>query len=193
MFVSHTITFVKSVVGLALSPGDVAVDATVGNGLDTCFLSGAVGPGGRVHGFDIQADALEQARRRLCGEGAPDNVVLHHAGHERMAELLPPEVQGRLAVAMFNLGYLPGGDETLVTRAATTCAAVDAALSLMRTGGLVSLTMYTGHPGGRDEARAVGAHCAAIPKERARVMRCSMHNHPEAQVELLLIERLRRP
>ena len=149
-----------------------------------------MGPEGRVYGFDIQARALENTRRRLQREGAPDNVVLHHHGHEGMARVLPPEARGRLAVAMFNLGYLPGGDETLVTRATTTCVAVDAALSLMRPGGLVSLTMYTGHPGGSEEAQAVASHCAAIPKEHARVMRCTMHNHPAAQVELLLLERL---
>lgn len=189
MFVSHTITFVKAIVELALSPGDTAIDATVGNGIDTVFLSKAVGPSGRVFGFDIQERALNKTRKRLADRKAPDNTTLFLAGHERMTEMIPRNVHGQVAAAMFNLGYLPGGDETVITRAATTCAAIDAALPLLRQGGLISLTMYTGHPGGREEANAVATHCAAIPKETARVVRCTMHNHPEAQVELLLVER----
>jgi len=37
----------------ALREGDIAIDATVGNGHDTLFLVGCVGATGRVIGFDI--------------------------------------------------------------------------------------------------------------------------------------------
>ncbi|WP_461211335.1 tRNA 5-(aminomethyl)-2-thiouridylate-methyltransferase MnmM [Desulfocurvus sp. DL9XJH121] len=189
MLVSHTITFVKALLGLVLRPGDMAVDATAGNGIDTLFLSRAVGPGGRVFAFDVQAQALESTRARLGRENAPDNVTLIHAGHEDLARELPPVAHGALGVVAFNLGYLPGGDPGVATHAATTCAAVDAALPLMRQGGLISLVLYTGHPGGPEEARAVEAHCAAIPQDTARVMHCTMHNQPSAQVRLLLLEK----
>lgn len=35
-------------------PGDFVIDATAGNGLDTLWLSKAVGPSGRVLSIDIQ-------------------------------------------------------------------------------------------------------------------------------------------
>jgi predicted methyltransferase len=38
----------------SLQAGDVAVDATAGNGHDTLFLAEAVGPTGRVHAVDVQ-------------------------------------------------------------------------------------------------------------------------------------------
>jgi ubiquinone/menaquinone biosynthesis C-methylase UbiE len=37
-----------------LRPGDVAVDATCGNGHDTLFMAQCVGPSGCVHAVDVQ-------------------------------------------------------------------------------------------------------------------------------------------
>ena len=39
--------------------GDYAVDATLGNGHDTCFLAEIVGDNGKVFGFDIQKRRLK--------------------------------------------------------------------------------------------------------------------------------------
>ena len=39
--------------------GDYAVDATLGNGHDTCFLAEIVGDSGKVFGFDIQKKRLK--------------------------------------------------------------------------------------------------------------------------------------
>ena len=52
-----------------LWPGDLAVDATVGNGQDTLFLADCVGPTGRVVGFDIQRAALDATLKRLRERG----------------------------------------------------------------------------------------------------------------------------
>jgi len=42
----------RNLIHCALTPGDTAVDGTVGNGHDTLFLAECVGPTGRVVGFD---------------------------------------------------------------------------------------------------------------------------------------------
>ena len=42
-----------------LRPGDIAIDATIGNGHDTVFLVEQVGSSGRVFGFDIQQSAID--------------------------------------------------------------------------------------------------------------------------------------
>ena len=41
-------------VGQVLRPGDMAVDATAGNGADTLALARMVGPRGVVHAIDVQ-------------------------------------------------------------------------------------------------------------------------------------------
>ena len=103
-----------------LRPGDVVVDATMGNGHDTLFLSQCISPGGRVFAFDVQASALEETRKRIPQEMS----TLFHAGHETMAQNIPAELHGRIAAVMFNLGYLPGSDKTCITRTETTLAAL---------------------------------------------------------------------
>lgn len=49
----------------------------------------------------------------------------------------------------FNLGYLPGGDKTILTSPRTTVAALHAACRVLQSGGLISVMVYIGHHGGR--------------------------------------------
>lgn len=148
-----------------LGPGDIAIDATVGNGHDTLFLASCVGASGKVYGFDIQQQALDSAYHRLEQAGQSAQVSLYHAGHETMGFMVPEMVQGKVKAVMFNLGYLPGGDKRRTTAASTTLAALQAALSLLAPGGVISLLAYTGHPGGREEAELVKGWGVALPAE----------------------------
>ncbi len=150
-------------VAAVLGPGDTAIDATVGNGHDTLFLARCVGASGKVYGFDIQQQALDSAYQRLQQAGQAAQVALFHAGHETMSLLLPESMQGGVRAVMFNLGYLPGGDKQRTTGASTTLAALQAAVSLLAPGGVISLLAYTGHPGGRDEAELVKGWALSLP------------------------------
>lgn len=175
--------FVRGLADRVLSPGDFAVDGTVGNGHDTVMLAAAVGPSGRVFGFDIQAPALAATREQLRSVGLADRVVLFEAGHERLAELLPSEVKGKLRIAVFNLGYLPGGDKSLVTCMETTLAALCQAWEWLATGGLLLVTLYPGHPGGDEETAAVQAWAAGLDPRQARVvLRHSLNRRQAPQV-----------
>lgn len=157
--------FAHLLVSRHLRPGDHVVDATVGNGHDTRFLAEAVGTSGRVDGFEIQPDAIRAARERLREY---PQVILHQVGHETMADRVTP---GRAAV-MFNLGYFPSGDKRIITRAETTLPALDAALALLRDGGLLTVVVYPGHPGGEEEARAVDTWFAQLDSRPHRTLRC---------------------
>lgn len=132
-----------------------AIDATVGNGGDTLFLAElAAASGGRVFGFDVQAAALERARARLAERSLSAELFL--AGHEKMADLLPPELAGKFACAFFNLGWLPRSDKSTITRPETTLAALESAAgALDKSCGLLSVLCYRGHDGGAEEFEAV--------------------------------------
>jgi SAM-dependent methyltransferase len=143
-------------IGDFLQEGDLAIDATVGNGHDTLFLARRVGAGGRVLGFDIQERALDAARRHLTGEGLNGRVQLIHRSHRAIAETLAEAGEGRAPRAvMFNLGYLPGGDKATTTRAEETLPAVKSALEVLAPGGAMSVVLYPGHPEGEREFAAV--------------------------------------
>lgn len=143
-----------------LSPGEIAMDATAGNGHDTLFLAHQVGPGGTVHAFDIQAQALAQTRDRLRVAACDTPVFYHHCSHAEMLSALPASARGQVSAVTFNLGYLPGADHNTTTRTDSTLAALNQSLTLLRPDGVLSVLAYRGHPGGREEAEAVAAWCA---------------------------------
>jgi predicted methyltransferase len=147
-----------------VKPGDLVVDATVGNGNDTLLLAELVGPSGRVIGFDIQSAAIS-ATRQLVGH--LPQVTLIQAGHETLAAHLQTFEgagdQPALAAAMFNLGYLPGVTKKIVTQTETSLAGLEQALAALKINGLVTLVLYPGHPGGADEAAALKSYAQNLP------------------------------
>ncbi|HBN74820.1 MAG TPA: 16S rRNA (cytosine(1402)-N(4))-methyltransferase [Planctomycetaceae bacterium] len=134
--------------------GDVVVDATVGNGHDTTFLSELVGTEGRVLAFDIQSVAIKQALERLRNSGH-QNVTWFAMDHAHLAEVLQEEGISEVKAVMFNLGYLPGGDHEIVTRIDSTLKAIHAGLQALIVNGVMTILAYIGHPGGLDEAEAI--------------------------------------
>ncbi|MGQ8871284.1 class I SAM-dependent methyltransferase [Paenibacillus sp. TSA_86.1] len=162
-------------VGSRLQPGDCAVDATVGTGADTLFLAQQVGPRGHVIGFDIQSEALTlaQSRIRKHSEGSKlGSISMLELSHARMAEAVPDVWIGRVGAVMFNLGYLPaeGANTSVITETASTITALEAATTLLRPRGIITVVLYPGHDGGAQEAEAVSTWAAALPVEQAQVV-----------------------
>lgn len=134
-----------------LRPGDLALDATAGNGHDTLFLARLVNPGGQVLAIDCQPAALATTRVRLEKESLTSAVQLVCGDHAQLLSLTPPAWSGRVRAAVFNLGYLPGSDKAIITRPASTRDALEACLTLLAPGALLSVLVYRGHPGGHNE------------------------------------------
>lgn len=145
------------------------MDATAGNGHDTLFLARLVGAGGRVYACDLQRTAIESTRARLESAGEAAQCTLIHAGHEELSVLLPSEARGKLAVVMFNLGWLPGYDKTCITRTETTLCALVQALEWLRPGALLTIVVYPGHAGGDEESVAVGQWASVLPSHTHEV------------------------
>ena len=134
----------------AIQPGQVVIDATVGNGFDTSFLAKKVGEHGLVYGFDVQAQAIESTRKRL-EVGRCRNVKLLQQSHSYIQR----HISGSVSAAMFNLGYLPRGDHSITTRPDTTVAALEQTADRLVSGGMITILAYRGHDGGSEEAAAV--------------------------------------
>ncbi len=166
-----------------LRPGDVAVDATMGNGHDTLFLTQCVSPGGHVFAFDVQAAALIETQKRAPAE----MTTLIHSGHETMRAHLPVELYGKISAIMFNLGYLPGTDKALITHTETTMIAVQAALELLKSGGLLTIAVYPGHAGGAAEGRSIAAWSEALDSRRYEVQHLRPVNRAAAPPELWVV------
>lgn len=147
-----------------LRPGDWAVDATAGNGQDTLLLTQLTGPDGKVFAFDIQPEAINATARLLAESGiAATGFTLITTSHENMSAHLPADAQGQLAAVIFNLGFLPGGDKSVITQPGSTLSGMRDAMLLIRRGGLLLLVLYPGHPGGALESEAVRAEVSGLP------------------------------
>ncbi len=168
-----------------VKPGDITADATAGNGRDTLFLARQVGPQGRVYSFDIQPVALQRTKDLINREGVAERVTLIRAGHEYMSS----HIEDKLAVVMFNLGYLPGKerDRGIMTTAETTLSGIGEALGLLRAGGLVTIVIYSGHRGAAEEKEAVIDHCHRLDQRRYTVLHINFLNQVHHPPELLAI------
>jgi predicted methyltransferase len=165
------LSFAHRCIGERLHPGDIAIDATAGTGADTAFLCTAVGAKGTVYAFDIQQEALDRAAERVGrGQEATGRLHLLLESHANMQEAIPSSDHGRVCAVMFNLGYLPGGDKQIITRPESTIPALDAALSLLKPGGIATVVLYPGHEGGREEAERVGEWAESLPEEHYQVV-----------------------
>lgn len=170
----------------AVRAGDHVVDATMGNGHDTAFLARLVGETGHVTAFDVQKAALINTRALLEAEGLLSRVTLVHDGHERMDAY----VQGKIAVAMFNLGWLPGAaDKGVTTRVETTLTAVQTCAQMLRPGGIASVCVYPGHAEGEAERTALGELLAGLDVRRFCVLHHRFINARRDTPELFLIQK----
>lgn len=163
------------------------LDCTCGNGHDCLFLSQSLSglPGGEtalVLALDIQQEALDIAADR-CRACRPEPLFAR-CGHENLEEALelyaPKRVPG---LAVYNLGFLPGSDRSIVTRPESTLESLRQAARLMPPGGLFCIHAYAGHPGGEEELQAVRRWCRDLPAKvwrAAEYALCNKTRNPES-------------
>lgn len=174
----------------SLTPGDIAVDGTVGNGFDTVFLADLVGEEGHVYGFDIQQAAIDQTEKKLASEKVTERCTLFTAGHEQVTYRIPEKHHGQIKAAIFNLGYLPGGDKSIITHFETTISSVEQLLDIMAPGGMIVLVIYHGHPGGAEERDHLLEYAAALSQHRAHVLQYQFINQVNDPPFILAIEKI---
>ncbi|MGR9043924.1 MAG: class I SAM-dependent methyltransferase [Gammaproteobacteria bacterium] len=173
-----------------LQPGEIALDATVGNGHDTLFLADRVGASGHVYGFDIQAAALASARLKLERQELHTRVTLSCDSHARIAEVIPAHHCGHIKVIMFNLGYLPGSDKTVITRTESTLAALNAAIKILAPNGMITLLTYPGHAGGDEETGAVHSWSLKLNDRQFSVAVIHGVEQKDTSPRLIVIEKI---
>ena len=139
---------------------DIVVDATMGNGYDTLFLAQLAK---KVYAFDIQEQAIEQTTKRLA-EAKLDNVELLLTGHENVDQYV-----ASIKAAIFNLGYLPSADKTVITQPHTTIQALEKLCQRLVAGGRIAIMIYYGHAGGDVERDAVLDFVSQLPQQEFTV------------------------
>lgn len=183
----NSLQFSHELVKARVQPGDRVVDATAGNGHDTLLLAQLVGPKGTVLSYDIQEQALENTRKRLAEAGCLQQVRLIHRGHETLETDLAPHQPIR--AAMFNTGYLPGSDHSIVTEASSTRKALEICLCRLLPKGIVTLVAYCGHPGGATELAQLREYLQSLDQRRFDVLEYRFINQSNKPPLLFAVER----
>ncbi|MGT2908104.1 tRNA (mnm(5)s(2)U34)-methyltransferase [Streptococcus dentiloxodontae] len=166
-----------------LDKDSIAVDATMGNGHDTAFLASLAG---KVYAFDVQKKALQKTQERLAQLGM-DNAQLILEGHQHVDKYVKEPIRA----AIFNLGYLPSADKSLITKPDTTLQALQKILKKLEIGGRAAIMVYYGHDGGDVEKDAV---LNAVSQLNQAVFAATLYQ-PLNQINtppfLIMIERLK--
>lgn len=176
-----------NIIASIVEQGDTVIDATAGNGNDTVFLANLVGEEGRVFSFDIQERALNTTLRKLSEKQLQDRVTLINDGHQNVEKY----VKGPVKAVMFNLGYLPGGDHSIGTKASTTIAAIKSSMELVEKHGIISIVVYYGGDSGFDEKNQVMSFLETIDCKHYTVMKTAFINQINCPPILVCIEKIK--
>ncbi|MBQ8856529.1 MAG: class I SAM-dependent methyltransferase [Lachnospiraceae bacterium] len=158
-----------------VQPGDICIDATMGNGNDTALLSRLAGERGWVIAFDVQQMALEHTKEKLIKEQCPENYELLLMSHEFMGEYAEKE---SVSCITFNLGYLPGGDHLKATKGESSIRAIEAGLDLLKKKGLMTVCIYSGGDSGFEERDAVLSYIRGLDAKKYLVIVSEYANRP---------------
>lgn len=127
----------------AFTPLDTVVDMTAGNGYDTLFLAQHAK---HVIAIDIQEDAIIATQER-CKKH--DNITYQLGSNDLYK--FETGVDG----LVYNLGYLPGSDKSIITTAHSTVTSLKNALPFVKR--FISISCYRKHDCGDHEYHEVKA------------------------------------
>lgn len=165
-----------------LDKDSIAVDATMGNGNDTAFLAGLAK---KVYAFDVQEQALAKTQERLANQNFT-NAELILDGHENLDKYVSEPIRA----AIFNLGYLPSADKSVITKPDTTLAAIEKILNRLEIGGRLSVMIYYGHAGGDMEKDAVLDFISQLDQHLYTAMLYQPLNQVNTPPFLVMVEKL---
>ena len=187
MKLERVLQYAQTLLKSAVGDGDIAVDATAGNGHDTLFLTELVGDDGFVYAFDVQKQAVDATLHRLLDNALEHRALVLKDGHENVAKYVDKPVSG----AIFNLGYLPGSDHEVITRPNTTIQALESLLKLLKVGGIIVLVIYHGHEGGKEERDEVIRFVSGLPQKYIHVLRYEFLNQKNDPPFVIALEKVK--
>ncbi|CAM2933174.1 class I SAM-dependent methyltransferase [Hathewaya histolytica] len=157
---------------------NVAVDCTLGNGYDTDFLCKTFKT---VYSFDIQKSAIDNYKNKNIS-----NVILIEDSHSKIKEYL-----GHIKADcfMYNLGFLPGGDKTITTKAEFSLESIKQALGNLNSKGIISICLYIGHKAGKQEEEILLPFLQSLDKSKYAITLHTFLNRSESAPLLIVIEK----
>lgn len=184
--VRNTKNIVHNYMNTYIKNGYKCLDATLGNGNDIVAMASLVGSQGKVYGFDIQDQAIENTTKYLQSQNLLDRTILIHDSHE----LIDNYINENLDFIIYNLGYLPKGDKSITTNENSTVISLRKSVDLMKKGSIILVTSYLGHPGGMEENIAVNNTLSSLNQRDFNVLKYDFINQRNNPPVLYAVEKL---
>ena len=165
--------------------GSIVVDATIGNGNDTLYLANLVGETGKVYGFDIQKQAIDTTYNKLLENHMNKRVTIIHDSHCQIDKYISEKID----CAIYNLGYLPSGDKSIITKGETTVKSLHSVINKLNIKGKIVIVSYYGHEGGKDEKNILEEYLKKIDYKEVTVCRMDYINKPNCPPVFYCIEK----
>ncbi|MBR7927178.1 class I SAM-dependent methyltransferase [Aerococcaceae bacterium zg-ZUI334] len=168
-------------------PNGLFIDGTLGKGNDTLRILNHPNFQGEVFGFDIQQAAIEQSMEKIKEHPLANHAHLILDNHAHLANHVGDQA---IHGAIFNLGYLPGGDHSITTQFESTLQAIHAIQERLVPQGQLILVIYSGHPQGKIEKEKLFDALSQWPQEEFQVLQYGFINQRNNPPMLLVVEKL---
>jgi len=175
---TNILSMAKRLLDVSIKDNGIYADFTMGKGNDTLYIKKSC-PSCKIYAFDIQKEALEITKKRLEYENCLDeNVYLIHDSHANFKKYMPENTE--LDGAIFNLGYLPGGDKSVTTKTDSTLSCLKDALAILKIGGVIVVSVYPGHEEGTKEGEEIFEFAKNLDRKQFDCLYHRLINIPEA-------------
>lgn len=169
------VQFAHQLLEQSIDSNETVIDATCGNGNDTLYLSRLVGEKGHVYAFDIQKQAIDNTKNKMA-ENNVHNVTCIHDSHANLSTYISDDLKGKIGGAVFNLGYLPRSDKSIVTKGDSTIKAIEQLLTYIKKNGVIVIVIYHGHEEGKIEKNEVLTYVEQLEQKKYSVIRYGFIN-----------------
>lgn len=176
-YVGDISTIYQNIINDFIEKKLIVIDATLGNGYDTDFLSKVFN---KVYAFDVQKEAILNYKEKNI-----ENVSLILDSHENFDKYIKENVD----CIVYNLGYLPGSDKSITTKKESTLKSLESGLNLLKENGLMIIALYSGHEEGKKEKKAVLSYCENLSKKKFGVIYQQFLNRTNNPPSLVIIEK----
>lgn len=162
----------------------IIADMTLGNGYDSCNILSYLNGTGFLYALDIQDLAINKSMENLKKINY-NNYKLIKDSHINFDKYIKEEID----LAIFNLGYLPGGDKSITTKSEDVLICIEKLLVKLKNNGLVLLTLYPGHKNGADEKECLEKYFKILNQKNFNVLKYDFINQKNNPPYVIMIEK----
>ena len=169
----NVLSIAKNIIKDNVNENSTIIDATAGNGNDTLFFKNIIKDTGKIYCFDIQKKAIENTKTKLLDNGfGLENVILINDSHDTVDKYIDEEID----FVIYNLGYLPGGNHSIITTSETTIKSIEKCIRYLKKFGKIIIVGYIGHMGGKLEIESIHKYLSNLDQKLFNIFKIEFIN-----------------